>query len=274
MSKPLVISILAKSQAHILPLYLKSLMSQNINPRDVIFYIRTNDNRDNTSDILRDWCQKWSWKWRIVFDESSIDESLTNVDNHDWTYNRLKILGSIRQASIDFARSEKADYFVADIDNIILPHTISSLRNTNLPVVAPLLNNTDITSLYGNYHSAIDQNGYFEMDDRYLKLFYQEYKGLIQVPVVHCTYFIKNEVLPFVTYDDNSGRYEYVIFSDSLRKANIPQYLDTREIYGKLTFASNIDEYNKNYLIEDSKGNSLERIEEYINKSLPIEYVS
>ena len=36
--------------------------------------------------------------------------------------------------------------------------------------------------------------------------------------VVHCTYFINYNVLDKICYDDNSYRYEYVIFSDSLRK--------------------------------------------------------
>lgn len=273
MSKPLVISILAKSQAHILPLYLKSLMAQDIGPRDVIFYIRTNDNRDNTADILRDWYLKWNWKWRMVFDDSSIDQSLISMENHDWNYNRFKILGAIRQASVDFAKAEGADYFVADVDNIILPYTISSLRSVNLPVVAPLLSNAEPSSLYSNFHSDIDDNGYFKDDERYLKLFYQNYKGLIEVPVVHCTYFIKNEVLPSVNYDDGSGRYEYVIFSDSLRKAGISQYLDTRDVYGKITFATKNEDLEECYNLVDHRGASLNSVEEYINKSLPKEYV-
>ena len=38
-------------------------------------------------------------------------------------------------------------------------------------------------------------------------------------------------------YDDNSYRYEYVIFSDLARKQNVAQYLDNREFYGYITFA-------------------------------------
>ena len=32
------------------------------------------------------------------------------------------------------------------------------------------------------------------------------------------------------------SRHEYVVFSDSARKAGIPQYLDNRQIYGYITF--------------------------------------
>jgi hypothetical protein len=42
-----------------------------------------------------------------------------------------------------------------------------------------------------------------------------------------------------MSYDDKSGRYEYVIFSDTARKKSIPQFLDTRDIYGYISFAEN-----------------------------------
>jgi hypothetical protein len=257
----LVIPIIAKSKAHILPLYLNSMLAQTALGWDTVFYIRTNDNNDDTANVLSDWYNKWKWKFKMVFDDSSIDEGLKTIENHDWNAHRFKILGAIRQDSIQFAISEKSDYFIADCDNIIKPHTIDSLMATNLPVVAPLLYPVDSNSMYSNFHSSIDQNGYFANDDMYSPLLYQKYKGLIQVPVVHCTYFIKNEVLPSVVYDDNTGRYEYVIFSDSLRKTGIPQYLDTREVYGRISFSTNKESFYSQAL--DTKFG--EHIE-YINK--------
>jgi hypothetical protein len=40
-----------------------------------------------------------------------------------------------------------------------------------------------------------------------------------------------------LSYEDESGRHEYVIFSDVARKAAIPQYLDNRQVYGYITFS-------------------------------------
>ena len=70
----------------------------------------------------------------------------------------------------------------------------------------------------------------------------QSIKGLIQVPVVHCAYLVRYENLPNVLYDDDSYRYEYVIFSDMLRKQNIPQYIDNRDMYGYVSFAETSEE--------------------------------
>jgi hypothetical protein len=44
-------------------------------------------------------------------------------------------------------------------------------------------------------------------------------------------------LLDKISYDDASYRYEYVIFSDVLRKQNIDQYLDNRQFYGFIVFS-------------------------------------
>ena len=61
------------------------------------------------------------------------------------------------------------------------------------------------------------------------------------MPVVHCTYLVRADVIPELTYEDESDRHEYVVFSDSARKAGIPQYLDNRQVYGYITFGEGDD---------------------------------
>lgn len=266
-NRPLVIAILAKNKAHILPTYLNSLLAQTAVDSNTIFYIRTNDNTDETAEILKSWYEKWKWKFRMFFDDSSINPELLSFGNHEWNGLRFRILGDIRQKSIEFATRHNADYFVADADNIIAPDTIEKLRNTGLPAIAPLLRSVDETSMYSNFHSTVDDNGYFVDDDVYTKFLYHHIKGLVEVPVIHCTYFIRNETLPFVKYDDESYRFEYVIFSDSLRKAKISQYLDTRELYGRISFAVNAEEWQR-----DQQNPYVSALVEYINKSIPTEW--
>jgi hypothetical protein len=243
--RPLVIAILAKSVGHILPFYLESLLAQSEVSSNTIFYIRTNDNNDNTSEILEDFYKKYKWKHKMVFDNSSVDSKLIDTPNHQWNYHRFKILGKIRKKSCDFAHSEGADYFIADCDNICLPHTIKSLRQTGLDCVAPFLKRLEDNHMYSNYHAAIDENGYFRESKIGNMIWTGEAKGLIEVPVVHCTYYLSHNILKDVVYDDNSGRYEYVIFSDNLRKKGISQYLDNREVYGRLFFSSNDEEFKR-----------------------------
>lgn len=239
------IAILAKDKAHTLPLYLSCIEKQTWPANKSYLYIRTNNNNDDTVNILREWVEKVSDKYAgVYFDDTDVQEQVQNYKQHEWNSVRFKVLGKIRQDSIDNAKKNNSHYFVADCDNFIHPATIEKLMGTNLPIVAPLLKVAE-PSMYSNYHAAIDQNGYYADSPYYHDILNRKIQGLIELPVVHCSYFIRQDVLDKISYDDDSFRYEYVIFSDSARKNNIPQYIDNREVYGRLTFAENADEFAK-----------------------------
>ena len=57
--------------------------------------------------------------------------------------------------------------------------------------------------------------------------------------------FINNDTLKDISYDDGTGRHEYVVFSDVLRKKNIKQYLLNDNFYGILTWHLKEDELKK-----------------------------
>lgn len=235
--RPVTIAILVKDKAHTLPLYLNCIEAQTWPKSQTYLYIRTNNNNDNSATILREWVQKVQSDYLgIYFDDSDVTEDITQYKQHEWNCTRFKVLGKIRQQSLDWAHEHGSHYFVADCDNFIFPQTIEQIAALNLPIVGPLLNSN---CAYSNFHAAIDANGYMADSSIYLPLVNREIKGLVQVPVIHCTYFVNYNVLEQMSYDDESYRYEYVIFSDTARKKNIPQYLDTRDVYGYVTFAEN-----------------------------------
>jgi SAM-dependent methyltransferase len=245
------IAILAKDKAHTLPLYLSCLEKQTWPAEKSYLYIRTNNNNDNTAEILRDWVAKVGSNYAgVYFDDTDVKETVQNYKPHEWNSIRFKVLGKIRQESVDYAKTHNSHYFVADCDNFIQPCTIEKLVETNLPIVAPLLRLAD-PHPYSNYHAAIDVNGYFADSPYYHAILNRSISGLIELPVVHCSYLIQNNVLDKISYDDESYRYEYVIFSDSARKNNIPQYIDNRELYGRMTFAETKEEFEKEPWIEE-----------------------
>lgn len=235
--RPVTIAILAKDKADTLPLYLTCIEKQTLPKSQTYLYVRTNNNNDETAAILKNWLARVSHLYRgVYFDETDVPERVQDFGKHEWNHIRFKVLGKIRQDSVDWARAHESHYFVADCDNFILPHTIQSLLEVNLPIVAPLLYSN---CAYSNYHTAIDANGYHIDHRMYLPILNREIVGLIEQPVVHCTYLIRYEYLDQMTYDDNSWRYEYVIFSDNARKKGIKQYLDNRDVYGNLTLCEN-----------------------------------
>jgi len=240
----MVFAILAKNKATVLPFYLECVLKQTLNKKHIHLYIRTNDNTDNTADILKKFIDTHGHQYASVYyDESSVSESLKSYKPHEWNSMRFSILGKIRQDSVNHAMKLGAHYFVADCDNFIVPSTLERmLEQKDLGVVAPML----VTkTAYSNFHYDVDANGYLKDHPNYLKLLNRIISGCIDVKVVHCTYFIANHLLFRINYDDKSARYEYVIFSDELRKHGIPQYLDNRQYYGFLTFADTEADFTK-----------------------------
>ncbi|MEK3879042.1 hypothetical protein [Paenibacillus sp. FSL M7-0420] len=247
------VAILAKDKAHVLPLYLELIERQTYPASRIKLYIRTNNNNDRTEEILREWAERVGERYHEVYlDNSDVEEPVQNYAPHEWTYERLRVIGRLRQESIEWAKSKNTHYFVADCDNFIAPDTLESLLSTNLPVVGPLLTVAEAPlSLYSNYHNMVDADGYFKSNDMYFNFLYQAVKGLIQVDVIHCTYLMRRDILEHVRYGDGTNRFEYVIMSDGLRKAGIPQYLDNRKKYGMLTFWDTEEQFNEVNLTAD-----------------------
>ena len=231
----IVVAILAKDKAYCLPFYLNCLLNQTFDKKRTALYIRSNDNKDETEQILKDFILEHGPKYRTVYAcFDSVDEKLKKYEEHEWNAERFNILGKLRQESVDFAKKRAAHYFVADCDNFITKDTLQSLYNDrHLGVIGPLLRLTD-QHYYANYHNVACPSGYFQQNDAYYPILFREVKGKIEVDTLHCTYFISKEVTQAISYDDGSGRYEYAIFSDHLRKLGIKQYLDNSKFYGFL----------------------------------------
>ena len=235
------IAILAKNKQYVLPLFLSRLLDLDYPKASICLYMRSNNNTDNTVGILEDFVLKNRSKYReVITDFSNVPEKVEAYGEHEWNSVRFGVLARIRQKSMDLSYSKGYSYyFVIDCDNFITPQTLKYLINANVDVVGPLLHNLDERgNMYSNYHHCADVNGYFRHCEHYNGVYHRapEYTGIIPVDVIHCTYLIKHDVIPMLSYSDGSPDYEYVIFSRSCRSNNIQQYIDNRYNYGILTF--------------------------------------
>jgi hypothetical protein len=226
-----LLAILAKQKEAVLRFYLSCIEALDYPKSSIVLYVRTNNNKDRTVAILNGWLERVGKDYaRVEMDASDV----AGVDAHNPT--TFKLRARLRQDSIEYAaRTGCAFYFIVDVDNFIRPHTLKSLIQLNLPIVAPLLRHAEERERYANYHAQTDDRGYHRSCEEYDWILSQRIKGVYQVAVVHSTYLVRRDVLPALSYDDGSGRHEYVVFSDSARKHAIPQYIDNREIYGYLT---------------------------------------
>ncbi len=231
-------ALLLRNKPHTLPLHLASIENQTWPKKQTYLYIHVDCKDIDVVKTVTDWTDVVKSDYLgIHFDYADEQEKANLYDRDEWDPIRLKTSGQISKKSVDWANDNKSHYFVVDCNHFIAPSTLETLVKTKLPIVAPLLRTGN--NLFSNYHACIDQNGYFKDCPLYANLLAQEVRGLITVPVVNGTYFIRHAVLDKVSYDDNSDRYPYVIFSDVARKTGIRQYIDTRSTKGRITFAEN-----------------------------------
>lgn len=233
-----LVAILAKQKAQFLPLYLKCIEQLDYPKSAIHLHVRTNNNTDDTETILRVWLERAGPLYASVeFITQDVPERVELYGVHDWNSLRFKVMGRLRDASLRKATELGCQfYFVSDTDNFIRPDTLKELVAVNLPIVAPLLRMVSPNDSYSNFHAAVDDNGYYKEVPHYYVLLHRRIRGLIAVPVVHCTYLIRADALSRLTYQDHTERHEYVVFSEIARSHGIVQYLDNRSIYGYVLF--------------------------------------
>jgi FkbM family methyltransferase len=231
-----VVAILAKDKAMYLPLFLKCLESQTWPKQRTHLYVRSNDNRDETIPILERWLSRVRGEYASVHEDySSVDSGLTKYGEHEWNPHRFRVLSKIREDSVAYAQKLGCHYLVVDCDNFIQPNVIETLVElvgAGFQVAGPLLPTEGTRS--ANFFLEADADGYYKEVPYYDSVQRREVRGVLRVDVIHCTYIIEWEVQDWIRYDDDSRRYEFLVFSDLLRKAGIPQFVDNRRDYGRL----------------------------------------
>jgi hypothetical protein len=236
-----LLAILAKQKAAFLPLYLQCIEQLDYPKAAIHLYVRTNNNTDETETILREWLRRVGAHYASVeFDTQDVPERVEQYGAHEWNPERFRVMGRLRDASLKKTIDRGCQfYFVADVDNFIRSDTLKELAALNLPIVAPLLRMVSPSDPYSNFHAAVDGNGYYKEVPHYHVLLHRRIRGIIEVPVVHCTYLVRADVLSRLTYQDRTERYEYLVFSDTARDQGIAQYLDNRLVYGHILFDDN-----------------------------------
>lgn len=238
------IAILAKNKEYCIREYLNAIASQDYPKKSIVVYIRANNCEDNTIPMIKRWVSDNKENYlNVIENYEDIDEDVINKGKgeHDWDVHRFNVLGKIRQDSVTEAINQKADYyFVVDCDNFLTPDTLSSLISCNMDYVGPMLITTELSvhhRYYGNYHFRTSSNGYYAKNQFCRPILHREITGLIECDVVHTCYLIKISAISRLRYlNPGDVRHEYVIWSESARKAGIKQYIDNRKFYGYVIF--------------------------------------
>lgn len=234
--KTVLLAILARNKEHTLPHFLNCIDNLEYDKKKIVVYINTNNNQDSTKELLESWVKKNEKEYALVeFETHEIDE-MESTRPHEWTAERFKTLGTIRNKSLQKTKEHQCDfYFVVDCDNFIIPCTLRDLVSKDKPIIAPMLYAIpERGDTYSNYFNHISDTGYCLSHPDYFKILAREMVGTLEMPVVHCTYLIKSEYIDRLNYIDDTNDYEFVIFSRNARKNGVGQYLCNEKDFGYL----------------------------------------
>lgn len=248
-NKKVFLAILARNKAHVLPRYLKTLDNLDYDKKLITVYINTNNNVDETKDILETWMKKNKHLYHDVIFETHNAHLLKylNTNPHDWKPQKLKTLAKIRMKSLQMAKDLGNDYyFVIDCDNFIVPETLKVLVSKDKPIIAPLLFSIpEPKDEYCNYFYDVTENGYFKDHPNYYKILYRTMVGTFKVPLVHCTYLVNTNYVDKLSYLSNSDELEFIVFARSARDNGVDQY-----ICNEMEFGTQLH-YNRNLSLEE-----------------------
>ncbi len=231
-----LLAILVEGGEPVLPLFLACIDALDYPKSAIVLSLRTHGGA-RTREVLGAWLDRVGGDYAAVDDgglvapvqDAGVDEG--DAVQRDGLVERRAV--SFRHASLaKTAGHGCAYYFTADCNAVIRPCTLRNLVATGLPIVAPLLRHIDPTQLYSNYHAAIDDAGYFKSSALYEPVLFRDVTGLIEMPVVRCTYLVRADVIPRLGHADGPDAHEYVVFSRRARAAGIAQYFDNRQVYG------------------------------------------
>ncbi|XP_043527346.1 glycosyltransferase 25 family member isoform X1 [Frieseomelitta varia] len=237
----ILITILVRNKAHTLPYFL-TFLEQLIYPKERIhLWIYSDNNIDNSIEILTLWLNNESSKYHGVevnFDEASSGFKDENGIAH-WSTQRFLHMINLREKALDAGRNIWADFvWMLDADVFLTnPNILNELISKNETVVAPLLKSD---GLYSNFWAGMTDDFYYLRTEKYEPILFREVKGCFNVPMIHSAVLIdlRKHTSNNLTYDPkNLNQYngptdDIITFAVSANNSDVPLFICNDNIYG------------------------------------------
>ncbi|KAL6261421.1 hypothetical protein P5V15_006515 [Pogonomyrmex californicus] len=236
-----LIAILIRNKAHTLPYFLSLLERQNYPKNRISLWIRSDNNIDNTIDILNEWLSSRDNMYHLL--NVHLNASSTGFEDEktiaDWSPRRFAHVINLREQALNYAREIWADFiWMLDADVFLTnPNTMRDLVYKGHTVVAPLLKSD---GMYSNFWAGITAEYYYMRTEFYEPILFREKIGCHNVPMIHTAIFIdlRRRDSDRLTYKadkltDYDGPIDDIItFAVGANKSDVPLFVCNEYIYG------------------------------------------
>ncbi|XP_043461056.1 glycosyltransferase 25 family member [Leptopilina heterotoma] len=240
----ILIGILVRNKAHTLPYFLSFLGNLDYPKNRISLWIRSDNNIDNSIEILKIWIEEEKTKYHSV--DFSFHEEANGFEDEkgitDWSSSRFSHIIKLREEAVNYARKVWADFiFMLDADVFLInPKTLDNLVAKNLTVAAPLLKSD---GMYSNFWAGMTQDYYYIRTEQYKPILKGEVSGCFQVPMVHSAVLIdlRKEASNYLTYSSKSienydGPVDDIItFALVANRSGVPMHICNDKSYGFIT---------------------------------------
>ncbi|XP_063708785.1 glycosyltransferase 25 family member-like [Culicoides brevitarsis] len=246
-SPAVLISILVRNKAHVLPYTLSFVENLNYPKNRLGLFIRSDHNVDNSVQIIDAWLNTTQSAYHTVNKKYKLvnDKRRTEKSESDWPYERLTHVINMKEEALNFARKNWYD-FVLFLDADVLlsnPDVLKNLIALDLAVVAPMVSTTE--KEYTNFWTELGPENEKILDkeiQNYDKKGHFKVDGVSNVVLVNLN-LLNSDGLTFDkkvlnTLNNKKGFYYEgvldpdVIFSVSAKQANVPIYVANDHFYG------------------------------------------
>ncbi|KAK2578642.1 hypothetical protein KPH14_012134 [Odynerus spinipes] len=250
--KPTVlIATLIRNKAHTLPYFLSLLEQQNYPKDRLSLWIRSDNNIDNSSEVLKTWLAAESNKYHdvniYIHEESKGFEDENSIT--DWSSLRFAHVMNLRQEALDYARKIWADFiWIIDADVFLTnPNTLTNLVSKEHTVVAPLLRSD---GLYSNFWAGMTDDYYYLRTESYQPILYRETVGCFNVPMIHGAVLMNLKMIESdrLTYNPTKlAQYDgplddVIVFAVGANSSGVSLHVCNDELYGYIMVPLEKDE--------------------------------
>lgn len=236
----LLVAIIARNKAHILPYFFGYLEQQDYPKSRISLWIYTDHNVDNTAEMIEAWTRSSLKNYHQI--NVTVKEGGYFPDENgkqQWTRERYRHVIRLREEALHLGRATWLDFVLfLDCDALLVnPATLTELVRENKTVIAPML---DSRSAYSNFWCGMNEKGYYVRTDDYMPILEREKTGTFPVPMVHSAVLVNlnHAASKQLTYSPDripnySGPEDDIIaFAHSAKFADVEMFITNKELFG------------------------------------------